>query len=516
MPRAMARSSELRAVELEEEEVQRDTTLLLPGGDGTSSERYDLGGSPEEDDGIVEGFVEGKYTFDHAVEHMGFGRFHWHLLFLCGVGYFAEITELVVVGFIAPAVEKDMGLSSVEYGLLGSSSFIGMAAGAVFWGYVSDRFGRLISFSLTVWMTFVGGLLSAFSPNFLVLFFLRFLAAFGIGGMLPVDYTIFLEFLPTKKRGAHIVLVGAVGVFPALLVSALVAYTFSGKDDIKWRWVLGIVSIPVGIMAVLRRHVPESPRYYLAVNEVDKAQKILEQVARTNGVSLPPGELAPLRKRDKEERENKSSGGGHGNISLLFKGDTLKATTPRLWVMWFLTQFSSAGMVFALPKIFDETFHVSKKRIALDLLWGVFGLIPGLTTAYFVVEKSRKYSLAYYYIVAGLAVFMFMLTTVGFLSNEFLAILTSVVLRGAMEGCFSLLNCTSVEAYPTLIRASGLGNAQIFDHLAGAISPLFFSIFNDHTKLRPVAITVYALAYLVAFVPTITLPKDYVGQAIKD
>ena len=59
-------------------------------------------------------------------------------------------------------------------------------------------------------------------------------------------------------------------------------------------------------------------------------------------------------------------------------------------------------------------------------------------------------------------------------------------------------------------------NAQIFDHLAGAISPLFFSIFNDHTKLRPVAITVYALAYLVAFVPTITLPKDYVGQAIKD
>ncbi|QDZ22269.1 MFS general substrate transporter [Chloropicon primus] len=505
---------ELKAVE-PEEEVQRDTVRLLSGANGSSSEKYVLEDDEDEESKLDEWGLDGRYTFDHAVEHMGFGRFHWKLLMLCGVGYFAEITELVIVGFVAPAIEKDMGLSTVEYGLLGSSSFIGMAAGAVFWGYISDRFGRLISFSLTVWMTFIGGFLSAFSPNYPILFTLRFLAAFGIGGMLPVDYTIFLEFLPAKKRGSHIVLVGAVGVIPALFVSAIVAYSFSGKEDIKWRWVLGIVSIPVGIMAVLRRHVPESPRYHLAIGEVDKAQSILEKVAETNGVPLPRGKLAPLRKKG-SSGESESSTSMHGKISLLFKGDILRATTPRLWLMWFLTQFSSSGMVFALPKIFDETFSVSKKRIALDLLWGVFGLIPGLTIAYFVVERSRKYSLAAYYVAAGASVFMFMLTTMGFLKNEFLAIVMSILLRGSMEGCFSLLNCTSVEAYPTLVRASGLGNAQIFDHIAGAMSPLFFSIFNDNTRLRPIAITVYAVAYLAAFVPTVTLPMDYVGLAIKD
>ena len=238
-------------------------------------------------------------------------------------------------------------------------------------------------------------------------------------------------------------------------------------------------------------------------------------MAAANGVSLPPGRLAPLR-RPAGDAADGGGGGSHGNISLLFKGDTLKATTPRLWLLWFLTQFSSAGMVFALPKIFDETFSVSKKRIALDLLWGVFGLVPGLAIAYFVVERSRKYSLAGYYVAAGASVFMFMLATVGFLRNEFLAVLMSVALRGAMEGCFAILNCTSVEAYPTPVRASGLGNAQIFDHLAGAISPLFFSIFNDNTKLRPIAMTLYAVAYLLAFLPAVTLPKDYVGQAIKD
>lgn len=501
----------------ETEESHNDTTTLLSGSVTSSSDKYTVGRrrSLEEEGGLGGDDNDGEYTFDEAVEHMGFGKFHWKLLILCGVGYFAEITELVIVGFVAPAIEKDMGLSSVEYGLLGSSSFIGMAAGAIFWGYISDRFGRLVSFSLTVWMTFIGGFLSAFSPNYPILFILRFLAAFGIGGMLPVDYTIFLEFLPTLKRGSHIVLVDAVGVIPALFVSAIVAYCFSGNDDIRWRWVLGIVSIPVGVMAVLRRHVPESPRYYLAINEVDKAQKILEEVAAANGVSLPPGRLAPLR-RPAGDAADGGGGGSHGNISLLFKGDTLKATTPRLWLLWFLTQFSSAGMVFALPKIFDETFSVSKKRIALDLLWGVFGLVPGLAIAYFVVERSRKYSLAGYYVAAGASVFMFMLATVGFLRNEFLAVLMSVALRGAMEGCFAILNCTSVEAYPTPVRASGLGNAQIFDHIAGAISPLFFSIFNDNTKLRPIAMTLYAVAYLLAFLPAVTLPKDYVGQAIKD
>ena len=500
----LGESYEVEADEMEEDS-QKDTTVLLSGGNNFSDT---YGGGDDEST------LEGKYTFDRAVEHLGFGRFHWQLLFLCGVGYFAEITELVIVGFVAPAIEKDMNLSSVEYGLLGSSSFLGMTAGALFWGYISDRYGRQISFSLTVWMTFIGGFLSAFSPNYVVLILLRFTAAFGIGGMLPVDYTIFLEFLPTEKRGAHIVLVDAVGVIPALFVSALVAYAFSGKENIEWRWVLGIVSIPVGIMAVARRHVPESPRYYLASHQVEKAQEILEKVAEVNKTPLPVGKLAPMKREGSSSDSSSSS--MHGKISLLFKGDTLRATTPRLWLLWFLTQFSSAGMVFALPKIFDETFQVSKKRIALDLLWGVFGLIPGLAIAYFAVEKSRKYSLAGYYLASGASVFMLMLTTMGFLSNEVAAIFMSIVLRGAMEGCFAILNTTSVEAYPTLIRASGLGNAQIFDHIAGAISPLFFSIFNDNTKLRPIALTVYAAAYLLAFLPAVTLPKDYVGQSIKD
>lgn len=148
---------------------------------------------------------QSHYTMDEVVEEIGFGAFHWKLTFLCGVGYFAEITELVVVSFVAPSIARQMGLGSFQYGLLGSSSFIGMAAGALFWGFVSDTYGRQLVFNATVWLTFFGGFLSSFSPNYLVLLLLRFTAAFGIGGMMPVDYTVFLEFLPTHDRGSRIV-----------------------------------------------------------------------------------------------------------------------------------------------------------------------------------------------------------------------------------------------------------------------------------------------------------------------
>lgn len=171
------------------QEQQQDSSST-GAGDGSLSASFDE--------------AESHYTMDEVVEEIGFGKFHWQLVFLCGVGYFAEITELVVVSFVAPSIQKQMNLSNFEYGLLGSSSFVGMAVGALFWGYVSDHYGRQISFSLTVWLTFFGGALSALSPNYFILLFLRFTAAFGIGGMLPVDYTVFLEFLPREDRYVHV------------------------------------------------------------------------------------------------------------------------------------------------------------------------------------------------------------------------------------------------------------------------------------------------------------------------
>jgi len=511
------------------------------------------------------------YTLDDIVERIGFGRFHWKLLVLCGVGYFAEITELVVVSFVAPSIQKQMGLNNVQYGMLGSSSFVGMAVGAFFWGYVSDHCGRQLSFALTVWLTFFGGFLSAFAPSYWLLLLLRFTAAFGIGGMLPVDYTVFLEFLPSHQRGSSIVLVDAIGVVPALTLSATIAWYFSGDAQVQWRYVLLIASIPVGIMGILRRHVPESPRYYLAAGNLDAAQQVVQAVADENRVTLPynwklvavtvplastattmpsskqptdalptastaaaPTEQDSLSRSvnyspdaeatapddsydpddDDVQQSIPSNWQAHQEAYDLFRG-SLRGITARLWPLYFLLQFASAGMVFALPKLFDEFFPgKTEKAIALDLLLGVVGLIPGLMIAYVAVEYSRTKMLGAFFLASGLSVLMLGATLLRWKAHIG-ALIMSAILRGSMEGCFALLNTAAVESYPTTLRATGLGTAQIFDHIAGSFSPVVFSALNGTPSTQPLVFFVYAMAYVLAIVPAVTLP-DTAGRRVRD
>lgn len=376
----------------------------------------------------------------------------------------------------------------------------------------------------------------------------------------------------------QIVLVDAIGVVPALTLSASIAWYFAGEEHVEWRGVLLISSIPVGIMAVLRRHVPESPRYHLAAGERDAAQQVVQSVADTNSVRLPDDwrlltvqesmELERERaKNDQSEKNivasqssddqgtyvslpNPSSpetefanlsrhglqpqhppspraqdgtvsyhndtsegdailrtddGGAGHSFDELLRDPILRHTSLRLWMLYFLVQLSSAGMVFALPKLFDEHFPGKTERdIALDLLIGVIGLIPGLAIAFIAIEKSRTRTLAAFLFAAGVAVaclgWSFLV-----LESQRWSLFFSIVLRGAMEGCFAVLNTTAVESYPTLLRASGLGTAQIFDHIAGSLSPLVFSALDSSPTTQPLVFGLYAVSYIVATLPALTL-----------
>merc|ERR1711981_271268 len=293
-------------------------------------------GAPSDDDAVT-------YTFGEAVDYIGFGRFHAMLVVLCGFGWFSEISELVIMSFVAPQISKDFGLSPVEYGLLGSISFVGMAIGALFWGIMADRFGRWIGFTCTTAMTFVFSLAQAFAPDYPTLLLFRILATIGVGGTLPVDYAHLVEFLPAKNRGRNMAIVDGMGVFPALLFSSLLAYFGTdAQGKANWRLILGVQSIPAGLFTILRFLIPESPRYQLNLSRLKETTQVLNRVAKMNRKSLPPGNLREI------------EGGHFSNRNPLerFKelfGAGLWKTTPRIWLMAFCAQFSSAGSVFAVP-----------------------------------------------------------------------------------------------------------------------------------------------------------------------
>jgi MFS family permease len=181
--------------------------------------------------------------------------------------------------------------------LLSLSQNIGLLAGAIFWGFGCDIFGRRWAFNLTLGVTSVFGLIAAGSPNFAAIGTFAALWSFGVGGNLPVDSAIFLEFLP----GSHQYLLTILSIDWALaqVVATLIAWPLIGnmscqsKDpdctkskNMGWRYfmiAMGGIAMAMFFIRFVLFTIYESPKYLMGKGRDEEAVKVVHEVARRNG-----------------------------------------------------------------------------------------------------------------------------------------------------------------------------------------------------------------------------------------
>jgi putative MFS transporter len=432
-------------------------------------------------------------SLDQAVDQIGMGRFQRKLLILCGMGWAADAMEVLLIAFAVPAIAEEWGLSVAQKGLLSTAIFIGMLAGAWLWGRISDLIGRKTGFISTVAIDSIFGLLSAFSPNFIVLMILRGLTGFGVGGTLPVDYSIFAEYLPTEKRGRYLVLLEsfwAIGTIIAAGLAWLVVPTLG------WRWLLAISAVPGVIIFFFRRHVPESPRYLLVKGDVEGAKAVVEQVAFENGVDLGAFELAPI----KEQASNK--------VSQLWSPQ-LRRTTLVLWVIWFLISLGYYGVFTWLPSYFRASgmtlLPVYQNTFILAL-----AQLPGYFSAAYLVEKwGRKKTLAFYLVASGVFTYLFAMAN----SIQFIVGM-GIWMSFFALGAWGALYAYTPEAYPTNIRGTGMGAASGMTRISGAIAPTLGAVLIGSSLALP--LTVFAAAYVLAGASALFLNRETQAKPLAD
>jgi len=231
----------------------------------------------------------GRITTDipARLDRLPWARWHWLVVIGLGTVWILDGLEVTIVGSMSDALKPDgsgLGMNNFDIGLAGSMYVAGACIGALFFGQLTDRLGRKKLFLITLAVYTVATVLTAFSMNPMWYFACRFLTGCGIGGEYAAINSAIDELIPAKYRGRVDVAingsfwVGAAG--GALLTIPLLDPTVIDQSW-GWRLAFGLGAIlAVGIL-VVRRNVPESPRWLFIHGREDEAERIVRDIERT-------------------------------------------------------------------------------------------------------------------------------------------------------------------------------------------------------------------------------------------
>ncbi|MBI2244638.1 MAG: MFS transporter [Nocardioides sp.] len=231
----------------------------------------------------------GRITTDipARLDRLPWARWHWLVVIGLGTVWILDGLEVTIVGSMSDALKPGgtgLGMNNFDIGLAGSMYVAGACLGALFFGQLTDRLGRKKLFIVTLAVYTVATVLTAFSMNPMWYFACRFLTGCGIGGEYAAINSAIDELIPAKYRGRVDIAingsfwVGAAG--GALLTIPLLDPTMIDQSW-GWRLAFGLGAIlAVGIL-VVRRNVPESPRWLFIHGREDEAEQIVRDIERT-------------------------------------------------------------------------------------------------------------------------------------------------------------------------------------------------------------------------------------------
>ncbi len=231
----------------------------------------------------------GRITTDipARLDRLPWARWHWLVVIGLGTVWILDGLEVTIVGSMSDALKPEstgLGMSSSQIGFAGAAYVAGACLGALFWGQMTDRFGRKKLFLITLAFYLVATVLTAFSMNPTWYFAARFLTGTGIGGEYAAINSAIDELIPKAYRGRVDVAingsfwVGAAG--GALLTIPLLDPNFI---DQAWGWRLAFglgAVLAIGIL-IVRRNVPESPRWLFIHGQEEEGERIVREIEAT-------------------------------------------------------------------------------------------------------------------------------------------------------------------------------------------------------------------------------------------
>jgi MFS family permease len=237
------------------------------------------------------------------LDRLPWSAWHWRVVIALGVSWLLDGLEVTVVGSLGPALQRPdtLGLSAAQIGWAASAYIAGAVLGALYFGRLADKLGRKRMFLATLIVYLIATVLTAFTWDITSFAFCRFLTGFGIGGEYAAINSAIDELIPARLRGrVDLAINGTFWIGAAMgagLSILLLDPDFVGAAW-GWRFAFALGGVLAFAILLVRRHVPESPRWLLMHGREAEAEAIIRRIEDEVGVEHPAaGRLAfqPLR-----------------------------------------------------------------------------------------------------------------------------------------------------------------------------------------------------------------------------
>src|SRR3954451_24848752 len=218
------------------------------------------------------------------LDRLPWARFHWRIIVGLGTVWILDGLQVTIVGAIAPRMTEagsGISLSTADIGTAGALYVAGACLGALFFGHLTDRYGRKRLFMLTLGLYIAASVATAFAFAPWYFFLFRFLTGFGIGGEYSAINTAIDELIPARNRGqVDIAINGSfwVGAGAGALAAVVLVDDALFDADVDWRLAFGLGALLAGAIMLVRRHVPESPRWLFIHGREDEAEQIVKDI----------------------------------------------------------------------------------------------------------------------------------------------------------------------------------------------------------------------------------------------
>ena len=408
------------------------------------------------------------------LDRLPWSRFHTLVVVALGITWILDGLEVTLAGSISGALQQSpvLHFSEVEVGLVSTAYLVGAVGGAFLFGYATDRFGRKKLFMVTLGLYLLATAATALSWNFASFALFRLLTGAGIGGEYAAINSAIQELVPARFRGrTDLAINGSFWVGAALGAVGAVVFLKPGvlPADMGWRAAFGIGAVLGLAILLLRRWVPESPRWLMLHDRVKEAEAVVADIEkRVEGHRLPPP----------KNKIRLNTAARHGTIAIVLAVVRQYPSRAVLGLTLMGTQaFFYNAIFFSYALVLTRFFNVPSGSIGWYILPFALGNFIGpLLLGPLFDTIGRKPMIAFTYAISGV-----LLATVGYLFRE--GIVGAAALTGCWTGIFFFASAAASAAYLTVsesfpLEARALAIAFFYavgTACGGAVAPYLFA-----------------------------------------